>query len=54
MTDEEILTLATKIYNAFTMEMRDADRNSPQDVVTDILEEPLEVISFLLDYIENN
>lgn len=53
MTDEEILALATRLYNAFTYEMRDADRNCPEDIVEDILDEPLEVISFLLDYIEN-
>ena len=53
MTDEEILTLAKRIYNLFTYEMRDADRNCPEDIVEDILDEPLEVISFLLDHIEN-
>lgn len=51
MTDAEILEMATKIYNAFTMEMRDCNRNCPQDIVTDIINEPLEVISFLVDYI---
>lgn len=54
MTDEEILELARRIYNLFTYEMRDADRNQPEDIVEDILNEPLEVIKFLLDYIENN
>ena len=54
MTDEEILEIAKRIYNAFTYEMRDADRNCPEDLVEDILDEPLEVIKFLLDYIENN
>ena len=54
MTDEEILALATRFYNAFTMELHEANRNCPEDLIEDLLDEPLEVIKFLLDYIENN
>lgn len=46
------IKLAEKLYDLFTYEMRNADRNSPNEIVRDIEENPTEVIEFLLDYIE--
>lgn len=45
--------LAERIYKAFIYEMRDADA-TVESVEEDIKTNPQEVISFLLDYVENN